>query len=344
MLRKQLWLVSSLSAIVACAADPAADDPAFAPEQEAAGAERSEAAGPEELSSAQLSVLSDIGSASLAEEGELSAQELAADEGETDAVEAVAAAPAASCLDGTTNFKDRGRFSYRTQTVGAVKLWVPNVPSGCRVPVVHLANGTGARCSTYGSILTHLASHGFLAVCYENANTGQGTQCITALETAISRYPDLVDDKIGSTGHSQGGGAAFMCLQRAEAKWGESKIYAGLAMEPASGFGDSPVNWASYYGRIRSPMFMFNGSADVLVSASWVRSAYDAMADSTETYWYEATGAAHIPIPTRWTQESAVAWFRWKLLDDSTACQYFKNMPAGRDWNLQRQQATTSCD
>ena len=52
----------------------------------------------------------------------------------------------------------------------------------------------------------------------------------------------------------------------------------------------------------------------------------------TEKYWYEATGAAHIPVPTKWTNESTVVFFRWKLLGDKAACEYFKKMPDGPDW------------
>lgn len=239
--------------------------------------------------------------------------------------------PSAGCLDGITNYKTKGKFTYKAETSGRVKMWVPAVPAGCKVPVIHLSNGTGATCSAYGSSLEHLASHGFLATCYEDTNTGPGTECIMALETAIMKYPELADKKIGSTGHSQGGGAAFVCLARAEEKWGADYIYAGHAIEPASGFGDSPRDWATYYKKIKSPMFMFNGSADALVSSGWVGQAFNAMGD-TEKYWYEATGAAHIPVPTRWTSESTVVFFRWKLLGDKAACEYFKKMPDGPDW------------
>jgi len=84
-------------------------------------------------------------------------------------------------------------------------------------------------------------------------------------------YPDLADNKLGSTGHSQGGQAAFTVLQLAEAKWGDKMIYAGLAMEPASGFGAQPTGgtWQEVYAKIKSPMFMFSGTMDVLVSESW---------------------------------------------------------------------------
>jgi hypothetical protein len=251
--------------------------------------------------------------------------------------------PTPGCLGGIADYAAKGPFTYRTATSGSVKFWVPDVPAGCKVPVVHLANGTGARCVAYSAILEHLASHGFLATCFEDTNTGQGTQCIEAIETAYAEYPDLADDKIGSTGHSQGGGAAVVCVYRAEAKWGTYKIYAGHAMEPAHGFGDAPANYAALYAQIESPIFMFNGSADSFVSSAYVGQGFRALADSTEAYWYEASGAAHIPVPTRWTQESATAWFRWKLLGDSEACEYFKALPDGDSWSFKQAQNETDC-
>ncbi len=252
--------------------------------------------------------------------------------------------PPGHCMEGITDYTSTGPFSVQSADSGLVNIWVPGVPAGCKVPVVHLSNGTGASCFTYNAILEHLASHGFLASCYEDTNTGQGTQCISALETLFAEYPDLADNRIGSTGHSQGGGASFICIYRAEEKWGDSMIYAGHSMEPASGYGDSPSNWASLYGQIESPFFMFNGSSDMLVSASWVRDAFDALPDTTEAYWYEAVGASHMtPIPTSYTQESAVAWFRWKLLGDAQACEYFKAMPNSSDWNLQEKQNEQPC-
>jgi hypothetical protein len=252
--------------------------------------------------------------------------------------------PAPSCLDGITNYVDKGPFSYDTKTYGSVKMWVPRVPNGCKVPVIHLANGTGATCSTYGGTLQHLASHGFLATCYENANTGAGTQCIDAVKEALTRYPNLTDNKLGFTGHSQGGGAAFICTYRAEQEWGNSMKIAGHAIEPASGFGSAPLNWSSMYSQITSPMFMFNGSIDTLVSASYVRQAFNALNGDVEAYWYEANGAAHIPIPTAWSKESAAVWFRWKLLGDKAACQYFKAMPGTSDWDSQDSQNEQQCN
>src|SRR5580658_5251673 len=234
-----------------------------------------------------------------------------------------------SCLDGITDYEDAGPFTFTTTMSGSVNFWIPAVPAGCKVPVIHLANGTGATCSDYEDALERFATHGFLTTCYEDTNTGAGTEGMTAFETALAMYPDLADNKLGSTGHSQGGQAAFTTLQLAEAKWGTAMIYAGLAMEPASGFGTQPTGgtWEQVYGEITSPMFMFSGTADVLVSSSWVGEAYSAMSTTDEVYWWSATGATHIPTPQVPEEQVSIPWFRWKLLGDNAACVFFKAMP-----------------
>ena len=252
----------------------------------------------------------------------------------------------ASCLDGITDFSKAGPFTAERKTAGSVKMWVPKVPAGCRVPVVHLANGTGASCGTYGETLARLGSHGFLAVCFENPNTGAGTQGIQAIDAARSMYPDLVADKIGSTGHSQGGQGAFTVLALAEAKYGDKFTYAGLAMQPASGFGTQPSggSWQSVYAKIKSPMFMFSGTADILVSASWVARGFDALNDGIEAYNWSAQGATHIPVPNRETMEVSVPWFRWKLLGDQKACAAFKALKSGGRWRQVKAQNEKACE
>jgi hypothetical protein len=207
-------------------------------------------------------------------------------------------------LDGIANYTEDGPFKYESTRSGMVNEWVPVVPPGCRVPIVHFGNGTGAACSGYQPILERLASHGFLVTCYEDPNTAEGTECMTAIETALAEHPTLADMKVGSTGHEQGGGAALLCLSYAEAKWGDAMIYAGHAVIPVQGTGSGPSDWASFYERIKSPIFMFNVANDALVPTSRVREGYDKL--RSERYWYEASGATHLPLPMRWAQESAV--------------------------------------
>jgi hypothetical protein len=251
-----------------------------------------------------------------------------------------------ACLQGITTFAQEGPFKYTAKTHGQVKMWVPMVPAGCKVPVIHLANGTGATCSSYRGSLTRMASHGFLATCYESTQTGAGTQGIQAFEAAFKEYPDLADVRLGSTGHSQGGQAAFTVLQLAEAKWGSERIYAGLAMQPASGFGSQPSGgtWQQVYAKIKSPMFMFSGTRDTLVSESWVKRGFDALSDQVEAYWWSAIGATHIPTPDPQQMEISVPWFRWKLLGDKAACEHFKKMNDGTKWEQKAVQNEVDCD
>jgi len=221
---------------------------------------------------------------------------------------------------------------------------VPNVPAGCKVPMVHLANGTGAMCMSYAASLERLASHGFLTLCYESTQTGAGTQGIEAFEAALAQYPDLADLRFGSTGHSQGGQSSFCVLQFAEEKWGDQGVYAGLAMEPASGFGAQPPTgtWQQVYSRIRSPMFMFSGQgSDGLVSQVWVQDGFNALDDSIEAYHWSKAGATHIPVPNGEEMQISIPWFRWKLLGDQTACRAFKeirNEPAWLEAAVQNEQ------
>jgi len=250
-----------------------------------------------------------------------------------------------SCLASVTDYGARGPFKYAQKNAGVIKMWIPEVPAGCKVPVVHLANGTGASCGNYAATLNTLASHGFLTTCYENTNTGAGTQGLQAFERAVADYPNLAAKKFGSMGHSQGGQAAFTVLALTEEKFGPSATYAGLAMEPASGFGTQPRgSWQSVYAKIKSPMFMFSGTADVLVSQGWVRQGFAALADSVEAYHWSAQGATHIPVPNGETQQVAVPWFRWKLLGDKAACKAFFALEAGTRWNKVQSQNEKTCD
>jgi hypothetical protein len=251
-----------------------------------------------------------------------------------------------SCLDGITNYDTDGPFKFMAKTSGTVKEWIPMLPAGCKVPIVHLANGTGATCSAYQMVLERTASHGFLTACYEDPNTGAGTQGVMAFDTVMKDFPDMFVKKLGSTGHSQGGQAAFTVLQLSEAKYGLTDFtYAGLAMEPASGFGTQPAggSWQSVYAKIKSPMFAFSGTADMLVSQGWVQQGYDALDDSIEAYHWSAIGATHIPTPQEPTMNISIAWWRWKLLGDQKACEWFKKQPGAGKWTSVKEQNVKPC-
>ena len=56
--------------------------------------------------------------------------------------------PAEALVSREFRLDQDGPFKYDGKGLGSVKMWVPAVPAGCKVPVIHLANGTGASCAT----------------------------------------------------------------------------------------------------------------------------------------------------------------------------------------------------
>jgi len=225
-----------------------------------------------------------------------------------------------------------------------VRLWVPALPANCKTPVVHFDVGTAASCDNYLPLLEHLASHGFLTTCYESGQAGQVQHCLDAIDTAYRLHPQLAGEMLGLSGHHTGGADAIACLSRAEQRWGNAKRYAVHATAPASGAGGSDGEpWTESYAKLSSPVFLLSGSEDNLVSASWVGRGFDALADASEAYWYEARGAPHIPLPLSFMQESSVVFLRWKLLGDQRACAHFKAMPDAGEWTRKQQQNAREC-
>lgn len=134
-------------------------------------------------------------------------------------------------------------------------------------------------------------------------------------------------------------------LQYAEEKWGEQGVYAGLAMQPASGYGDQPDqgSWQEIYAQIRSPMFIFSGTSDTVVSRSWVERGFDALDDSVEAYHWVKEGGQHIPVPNGEERQISIPWFRWKLLGDQDACRAFKDIRNEQTWSEAAVQNEASC-
>ena len=235
--------------------------------------------------------------------------------------------------DGNASSEQFGPYEVETTSLERTTIVKPKtIPEGCKLPVVHFANGTGARCSFYAEITEQIASHGFIVSCYQSGSTGSGNGCISGLETVYRNFPDISANLIGSTGHSQGGGASITCNYLAEQKWGDSKRYASSAIQPAHGMGR--WGYQGEYAQIKSPVFMMNGSTDILVSGMWVRNGFNAL--SNEAYWYQANGAGHMR-PHNWAKSATLLFFKWKLLGDEKAGEDFLALPESRHWSLKAQ-------
>ncbi len=85
-------------------------------------------------------------------------------------------------------------------------------------PIVVWGDGTFTHPNTYGGLLSHLASHGFVVIAPDDTSTGNGDTMIAAMNLIISQndnpsssfYQNLDVDKICVMGHSQGGGTTLL--------------------------------------------------------------------------------------------------------------------------------------
>lgn len=253
----------------------------------------------------------------------------------------------AGCLADVDAYFEPGPFDHQETETGRIRILVPEVPAGCKVPMIHFSTGTGAPCENYGDVLRGLAGHGFLTLCYEGGTTGDGSHGVQAFETALAEYPELADLRFGLAGHGAGGQGAFVGQQLSEARWGAQGVYAGFGAAPESGFGTQPEGgtWSEVYAEVRAPVFMFSGApSDGLVSMRWVQQGFGAFDDGTEAYHFSRTDLVHIPVPQGVVLQLAVPWFRWKLLGDQDACRALMSIPEMDDeWLLADSHGEVPC-
>lgn len=185
---------------------------------------------------------------------------------------------------------------------------------GCSVhPVVLWGNGSGARPSAYAGLLRHLASHGFIVAAADTSASGSGVEMLAGLDhlTAANSRPGSVFhrrvalDRIGATGHSQGGAGAIVA-------GGDPRVDTVVPIQPGP-FGE--------HRRLHGPVFYLAGQLDlVVVPALLVYPRYQE-SDHVPAVYGELAGAGHAE-PTGdggGYRGPVTAWFRFHLLADDQA-------------------------
>ena len=199
---------------------------------------------------------------------------------------------------------------------------IPDLPPTTKPGIVWL-NGTGASCLTYARSTRFMETQGYKVVCPRTSNTADGLACMAAIE----KMTKAGMTRIGIAGHSQGGGAAFVCAQLAEAEYGGHFPVVGV--EPAHGYRLTEGNIVGIYPHVKSPSFQWYGTQDRLVTKSWVWRGYQLLGG--EKYWLGAVGARHIPVPYNWIDQS-VTFFDWKLKGSLGGEKAFKSLTQTSDW------------
>lgn len=215
-------------------------------------------------------------------------------------------------------FDTAGPYAVTTETTTDHTLFSPADlgADGRAHPVLLWGNGTGASPTSYGPLLRHWASHGFIVAAANTPNAGSGAEMLAGLDLLTERngapgdrFHQKVDlTRVGTTGHSQGG---FGALRAA----GDPRVSTSMPLQGAS-------RYSALTGIDGSVLFL-SGGQDSIVAPAFVRNAYE-NATSPAAYG-ELRAAGHFEPAGAGGGYRGVttAWARWMLMDDPIAENWF---------------------
>lgn len=219
---------------------------------------------------------------------------------------------------------------YRPETLGQ---------GGARHAVVLWGNGTGQRPAGYAAILNNLASWGFIAAAANTTNAGTGVEMLACLDWLTaengregSPYQGKVDTtKVGTSGHSQGGGGAIMAGR-------DPRVRATAPVQPYTlRLGYEAGAQTQQHG----PMMMTSGGADTIARPDVNQQIVFDQANQP-VFWATLKGSSHlVPMQGGGVYPGIItAWFRYQLMGDERAAALFRGVGCGycvsADWTVQR--------
>ncbi len=186
-------------------------------------------------------------------------------------------------------------------------------------PAIVWANGTMCPPSMYDGLLRELAKGGYIVVANEDTMAADGSAQIQSIDFIIAEnskadsifYEKINTEKIGVTGHSQGGRSSV----NAAAK--DSRIDCVLSLAGS--------NYKEEAQLLNTPTFFVAGTSDMIVDAGmWVKPAYD-VCQGVAVY-ASLKDAVHTRCCTNPTDYSgyALLWFNAWLKNDKSAMNTFK--------------------
>ena len=189
-------------------------------------------------------------------------------------------------------------------------------------PVILWGNGTGASPSSYRGLLRHWASWGFVVLAANTTNAGTGRdmlECLDWLEdSSISGYINF--NKVGTSGHSQGGGGSIMAAT-------DDRIATSAPIEGYTlGLGHDRRSHTNQSG----PMLLLSGSADTLVNPTRNHAGLFSRTN-VPVFWAILQGASHFePVGDGGDFRGiTTAWFLYQLFDDADAATEFEGSNCG---------------
>lgn len=233
--------------------------------------------------------------------------------------------------DPASEYANRGPQATITESAGAsCTVYRPSTLTSNH-PVILWGNGTGSRPSSYRSGLSHWASYGFVVVAANTSNAGTGAamlNCLDAIsQSNISAYLNL--SKVGTSGHSQGGGGAIMAGQ-------DSRVDTAAPMQPYTvGLGHQSSSQSNQNG----PMLLMSGGADSIASERLNQAPVFRRANEP-VFWASRDGATHFDVSGDFGNYAGIstAWFLYQLSGDQDAGELFYGaceMCSASGWTMQ---------
>ncbi|MEU3737585.1 acetylxylan esterase [Streptomyces sp. NPDC032198] len=185
---------------------------------------------------------------------------------------------------------------------------------GCtKHPVIIWGNGSFVTPVIYDGLLKHLASHGFIVVAANTTQSGSGTAMLDGLDVLKkadadprSPYYGKVDlEKVGASGHSQGGGGAINA-------GADPRVDVTVPVEPGP---------QGRIGDLKGPLFLLGGEHDLVVIPELLVIPRYNGAGHVPAVYGELAGASHVtPAGDGGGFRGPItAWFRYFLMGDHEA-------------------------
>jgi hypothetical protein len=266
------------------------------------------------------------------------------DGGEGDALSTDGASNSLCFPPATGDFTADGTFTATSGDVTSVSCTIfrPTVlgAGGCLNPVIVWGNGTFNTPQSYTALFNHWATHGFIVAAADTSNSGSGKEMLACLQYMIdqngaagSDYQGKVDvNHIASSGYSQGGAG---CLEASI----DPRFLVTAAVSPFISLPLGGYDTTSVMKQIH-PLFMISGGADtVAVPSSNQQPIF--MQAPVPIVWATHAGSSHLEVLGAGGAYAGplTAWFRYKLMNDPAAGQWFEKPPcnlcSASGWSVQ---------
>lgn len=209
--------------------------------------------------------------------------------------------------------------------------------SNQKFPVIIFSNGTGIKASSYPALLEHLASWGFVVMGTEEEYSWNGFSSEMCLRLAIKlneseKYSDWesnpfyqkIDlDKIGVSGHSQGGVGVINAATDTRHANMIKAIYAASTTNKTLA---AAIEWDFDATKINVPTLLVAGTGDMdsktILPLEGMTEIYNDIPDTVTKVMMRRNGVDHGDM-LYYGDGYMTAWFMWLLQNDQYAATAF---------------------